>query len=243
MEPASTNIDAAADFVADGNFTDAILRYERALAELDRIEREYEDSMHLPEFSTIKTKRAYVRAAVDSLKLKQVKDNARSVSVSDTADLEKKLAEERSSTKAPTPAVSSQKPVSQKVVSSPRVERSLKNLPPKQRVAAAIAKGDYEFADKEIALMLKMIPNDMVALNLKAAMESAQGKYKDAEKTLDQAIFSHPKSYHAYFNMARIKLAANPPDKDGARRYYENGRIYGGPQNKAIEAALMEGAQ
>jgi hypothetical protein len=43
--------------------------------------------------------------------------------------------------------------------------------------------------------------------------------------------------------MARIKLAANPPDKDGARRYYENGRIYGGPQNKAIEAALMEGAQ
>jgi tetratricopeptide (TPR) repeat protein len=243
MEPASTNIDAAADFVADGNFTDAILRYERALAELDRIEREYEDSMHLPEFSTIKTKRAYVRAAVDSLKLKQVKDNARSVSVSDTADLEKKLAEERSSTKAPTPAVSSQKPVSPKVVSSPRVERSLKNLPPKQRVAAAIAKGDYEFADKEIAHMLKKIPNDIVALNLKAAMESAQGKYKDAEKTLDQAIFSHPKSYHAYFNMARIKLAANPPYKDGARRYYENGRIYGGPQNKATEAALMEGAQ
>ena len=69
-------------------------------------------------------------------------------------------------------------------------------------------------------------------------MESAQGKYRDAESTLDQAIRSNPKSYHAYFNMARMIMKSNPANKDGARRYYETGRAMGGPRNAALEEAV-----
>lgn len=254
MEPASTNIDAAADFVAEGNLTEAIVRYERALLELDRIEAEHQDRMQSPGFSTIKTKRAYVRAALDSLKLKQVKDNARSVSVSDTTGLERKLAEERAAAGKGAATQSAAEKVEDPVpVREARKERPV--TPSRsgqaakrpgtlnQRIAAAISKGDYGFASKEISGILGKRPNDATALNLRAAMESRQGKYKEAEKTLDQAILSHPRSYHAYYNMSRLKLSINPPDKDGARRYYETGRVCGGPENPAIETALKEGGE
>ena len=95
IEPASTNIDAAADYVADGKIDEAIASYGRALAELDRLEAAYPDRMEAPEFTTVKTKRAYVRTAIDMLRLKQVQDNSKAVAVSDTTELEKKLAEEK----------------------------------------------------------------------------------------------------------------------------------------------------
>ena len=94
------------------------------------------------------------------------------------------------------------------------------------------------FAAHDAQLYLDAHPNDAAALNLRAMMESAQGKFRDAEHTLDQAIQSNPKSYHAYYNMARLILRAYPDNKDGARRYYETGRAMGGPRNAALEEAV-----
>ena len=113
-----------------------------------------------------------------------------------------------------------------------------KALSRQRRIAKAIADGDYAAADADIAETLRTRPNDAAALNLRAMMESAQGKYRDAEHTLDQAIQSNPKSYHAYYNMARLILKAYPDNKDGARRYYETGRAMGGPRNAALEEAV-----
>ena len=253
MEPASTNIDAATDFEFDGKFDEAIAGYEAALRELDKVEAEYPDQMDKPEFTTVKTKRAYVRAKIDTLKFLQVKENSKAVAVSDTTELEKKLAAEKAAAakaatpepepEAEKPASEPEKPSVEKPAPAPAKPAPKKPAPAKalsrqQRIAKAIADGDYAAADADIAETLRTRPNDAAALNLRAMMESAQGKLRDAEHTLDQAIQSNPKSYHAYYNMARLILKAYPDNKDGARRYYETGRAVGGPRNAALEEAV-----
>lgn len=254
MEPASTNIDAATDFEFDGKFDEAIAGYEAALRELDKVEAEYPDQMDKPEFTTVKTKRAYVRAKIDTLKFLQVKENSKAVAVSDTTELEKKLAAEKAAAakaatpepepEAEKPAPEPEKPSVEKPAPAPAKPAPKKPAPAKalsrqQRIAKAIADGDYAAADADIAETLRTRPNDAAALNLRAMMESAQGKLRDAEHTLDQAIQSNPKSYHAYYNMARLILKAYPDNKDGARRYYETGRAVGGPRNAALEEAVQ----
>ncbi|MBR2939243.1 MAG: hypothetical protein IKC15_05235 [Kiritimatiellae bacterium] len=242
MEPASTNIDAATDFEFDGKFDEAIAGYEAALRELDKVEAEYPDQMDKPEFTTVKTKRAYVRAKIDTLKFLQVKENSKAVAVSDTTELEKKLAAEKAAAAkaaTPEPEPEAEKPAPAPAKPAPKKPAPAKALSRQQRIAKAIADGDYAAADADIAETLRTRPNDAAALNLRAMMESAQGKYRDAEHTLDQAIQSNPKSYHAYYNMARLILKAYPDNKDGARRYYETGRAVGGPRNAALEEAVQ----
>lgn len=95
MEKASELIDEASDFASDGKIDESVETYRKALGELDRIERENPDRVKSSEFATLRNKRAYVNAAIDSMLLSQVKQNAKAVAVSDTTDLEKKLAEER----------------------------------------------------------------------------------------------------------------------------------------------------
>ena len=264
MEPASTNIDAADDFEYDGKFDEAIASYEAALRELNKVEAEYPDQMDKPEFTTMKTKRAYVKTRIDTLKFLQVKENSKAVAVSDTTELEKKLAEEKAAAakaatpapaQEPTPAPAAEKPASEPAKPAPKKPAPAASVPKakpaakpaaapakalsrQQRIAKAIADGDYAAADADIAETLRTKPNDAAALNLRAMMESAQGKFRDAEHTLDQAIQSNPKSYHAYYNMARLILKAYPDNKDGARRYYETGRAMGGPRNAALEEAV-----
>ena len=258
MEPASTNIDAATDFEYDGKFDEAIACYAAALRALDMIEAEYPDQMKKPEFTTVKTKRAYVKTKIDTLKFLQVKENSKAVAVSDTTELEKKLAEEKAaaakaatpatepSAEGPTPAPAAEVPASAPAPAAPAAKPAAKRAAPapskalsrQQRIAKAIADGDYAAADADIAETLRTKPNDAAALNLRAMMESAQGKFRDAEHTLDQAIQSNPKSYHAYYNMARLILRAYPDNKDGARRYYETGRAMGGPRDAALEEAV-----
>ena len=254
MEPASTNIDAATDFEYDGKFDEAIACYAAALRALDMIEAEYPDQMKKPELTTVKTKRAYVKTKIDTLKFLQVKENSKAVAVSDTTELEKKLAEEKAAAakaatpatepaaEGPMPAPAAEVPASAPAPAAPAAKRAApapsKALSRQQRIAMAIADGDYAAADADIAETLRTKPNDAAALNLRAMMESAQGKFRDAEHTLDQAIQSNPKSYHAYYNMARLILRAYPDNKDGARRYYETGRAMGGPRNAALEEAV-----
>ena len=95
MEPASELIDEASDLAADGKIDESVEKYRKALAELDRIELENPERAKSTEFATLRNKRAYVNAAIDSMLLSQVKQNAKAVAVSDTTELEAKLAEEK----------------------------------------------------------------------------------------------------------------------------------------------------
>ena len=247
MEPASLLIDEASDLAGDGKTDESVEKYRKALAELDRIEQENPDRVKAPEFASLRNKRAYVNAAIDSMLLSQIQDNAKSVAVSDTTELEKKLAEER---KAKSEAEVEGKSKSGVEVEQRRDKNSTvrlktttkpaesKPLTKREQAMVDIANGDFAAADILIKEMLAAKPNGAMALNLKATMESRQGKFKEAERTLDQAIRSNPRNYFAYYNMAILMLQVNPDNKDVPRRYYETGRSVGGPKDEQLEALI-----
>ncbi len=214
VRESSKLIGEASDLAADGKVTEAVEKYREALAELDRVEREHPEMSESVASGTIKTKRAYIEAAIDALLMNQVRENARPVAVSETSDLEKRLAEERRPQSAKVPKV--------------RVDEIVKALDEK----------DYQSSARLIEAALKEKPNDATILILRAAQESAEGDVRAAERTLDAAIQSNPRSYFAFYNMALLKLKSRTDDRDGARRYYETGRALGGPVDPEIEVLL-----
>jgi len=249
MEPASVMIDEAYDLADEGKISEAVEKYRAALAELDRIEAENPDRVKEPEFNTLKNKRATVRAAIDSLLLSEAQDNARTIAVSDTTELQKKYDAKHG--KAPKADDAKPKPESEvttEVVEvaaepeAPAEQPEVIELPqkPKSKMAIALedlAKRDFAAVELTVKEILEEKPNDAAALNLKAAAEMAQGDSKAAEKTLDQAIMSNPRGYHAYYNMARL-MAGLKGNRSGAKRYYEAGRSLGGPVDAKLEELL-----
>lgn len=268
MEPASLLIDEASDLAADGNVNEAVEKYRAALAELDRIEIENPERANKPEFATLKTKRAYIGAAIDSMLLEQARENARAVAVSDTTELEAKLAEERGEKKVeeeerPAEAIpemealpevdelpevkeasaeaeraAKREQVKDKLRAKRKGNKSTRPLTKREAVMKAIGEKNFAKADELIAELLNEKPNNAAALNLRAAKETAEGDYKAAEKTLDQAIQSNPRDPYAYYNMAVLYLQAHPNNKSGAKRYYETARTYGAPEDPELEAEL-----
>lgn len=245
MRPATDLIDEASDLATDGKIDEAVEKYRKALAELDRVEFEAGERAKGAEFATLRNKRAYVSAAIDTMLLSQVRENAKAVAVSDTAELEKKLAAERASKKFE--EVTTNVTNSAEVKEAPRdeaqkhkvkkvkvVERRPKTR--REQVIYDINRGDFAAAEALIKEMLIENPTGAAVLNLKAMMEMCQEKFKEAEATLDRAIASNPRNYFAYYNMANLMLQVHPEDKSLARRYYETGLAIGGPENAELEA-------
>ena len=242
MEPATKLIDEASDFASDGKVDESVETYRKALMELDRIERENPERAKGSEFATLRNKRAYVNAAIDSMLLGQVKRNAKAVAVSDTTELERKLAEERGE-KPKSEVVDVQRNVKNSAVRLPTTTTTETKPAPKpatkrEQAMDAIASGDYATAEALINEMLAAKPNGAMALNLRAAMEMKQGRFDVAEDTLDQAIMSNPRSHFAYYNLAMLLLQKDAGNKATAKRYYETGRAMGGPEDAVLEALI-----
>jgi len=261
MEPASRLIDEATDLAEDGKSVEAVEKYRAALAALDEIEAENRAWADKPEFATLRNKRAYVNATIDSLLLRQVKSNARAVAVSDTTALERKLAEEKAGKSrsadaaktaeaTPKAATDAKKatPAERGMVST-KAAKAAKAAPsttdaesrPKtrrERAMADLAAGDLAAAEISVSEMLAEDPDGAAALNLKAALEAARGNFGEAERALDRAIAAHPRSPFAYYNMAKLILSSRPEAVAAARRYYETGRTVGGPRDESLEKRL-----
>ena len=251
MGPATELIDEASDLAEAGKIQESVEKYRAALQTLDEIEENNPERAKTQEFSTVRNKRAYVNAAIDSLLLSQAKQNARAVAVSDTTDLEKKLAEERAARRGEKPKdevrdkvkdevkVKDEKRVEgkaeEKIVKPVQKEAGPRPAIGKDRVVYDIVHGDYDDAEAVIAEMLVEKPNDAMALNLKSAVEMSRGNLKAAESSLDQAIMSNPRDYHAYYNMALLLLKVDSTNKTSAKRYYETGRAVGGPASVELE--------
>ena len=206
MEPASMLIDEASDLAAEGRVDESVEKYRAALAELDRIERENPERSKTSEFATLRNKRAYVNAAIDSMLLGQVKSNARVVAVSDTTELERRLAKERGEKPKSKPEVEQRKEADSAVrLEASPLPASRPARPPTKREQAMddIERGDYASAELLIGEMLAAKPNGAMALNLKAALEMKRGNLAAAEAALDRAVMSNPRNYSAYFD--RIK--------------------------------------
>ena len=115
----------------------------------------------------------------------------------------------------------------------------------RERLQTAIAK--VEASDDATALaviggLLAERPNDAAALNLKARIEMNRGDLTAAESTLDQCIRSNPRSYYAFYNMARVLLKLRPGEdgRKSARKYYKRGRDVGGPKDADLERDIVE---
>lgn len=244
MEPATLLIDEAADLAGDGRARESVEKYRAALVELDRIERENPERAATMEFATLRNKRAYVNAAIDTMLLTQARENAKPVAVSDTTELEKKLAAEKEKSsgraaKAPVqkedPKVVRAKPEAPKVKP---VVRPSKPLGRREQILYDISSGDHAAAERGIRAWLEETPNHAAALNLLAALEAERGNSKAAEAALDRAIESNPRSHYAYYNMAQLLMDRDPENKSVARRYYETGRTLGGPEDARLEELL-----
>lgn len=258
MEEASIMIDEASSLANQNKITEAVEKYKEAFAELERLELENPVRAATSEFSTVRNKKAYISAAIDSLLLDQASNNVRAVSVTDTTEIEKKYNEELEAKKKPVvKAVEKPEPLKvEKVSDKPRkneakkdkkelLKKVLKKDPKNRKVRVMIAaedirNKDYSAAELTIKELLNEKPNDITALNLKAALEMSKGNYKAAKQTLHQLITSNPKEYSGYYNLARLILKTEGESgKATAGRYYETGyKYYGGPRDEKIEEML-----
>lgn len=259
MEPASKLIDNASDYVEDGKIDEAVAEYRKALAELDRIEIENPERADKPEFATLRNKRAYVNSAIDSLLLDQARRNATSVAITDTTELEKMYERHLAARRQ----ARSGRPVGElddgtRIVDggdsgAPTAPSSLldglsggseaaqaRQANRRERLQTAMAKadeGDNAAALAVIGGLLAEKPNDAATLNLKARIEMEKGDLEAAEATLDQCIRSNPRSYYAFYNMARVLLKSRKGDegRKSARKFYKRGRDVGGPKEDDLE--------
>lgn len=267
MEPASIAIDEAADLVVDGKTAEAVAEYRKALDILDQIEMEHPDRAATPEFASLRNKRAYISAAIDSILLAEARENAKAVAVTDTTELEKRFAERRRRQNGDKTPELEEVHVDHwgnvttgevaKVEASPKRktarnaaktagEAALANAGKLslgerkamiKKAAAKMESGELEAADDILDDLLDMNPNDLTALNLKAAVKMQQGQMDEARRALDAAMHAHPKDYHAYYNMAQLILDTGG-NKAAAKRYYDIGRRVGGAADGDLEEAL-----
>lgn len=178
--------------------------------------------------------------------VKDVKEEAAKAEVAEVAEAIEKKTEETEAPAEQTAEVPAESPAAApaKGAHADQIAALLKADPKsrKARLMRALddfrAK-DYSAAKLTIRELLAEKPNDASALNLRAAIESEEGDDRAAEKTLDQAITSNPRSHYAYYNMAKLFLRTRGAEgKDSARRYYQTGRGFGGPVNAELEEAL-----
>jgi len=251
VEQASLEIDDAIDAAAEGKMDEALEHYRKALDELDRVERENPAITPLPEYASLRNKRAYVNAAIDSILLEQSRENAKAVQVTDTSELERKFEERRRKRLGlDAPPVPAAKPAAKEPKEEgPKEEpsagsESAGEEAPKEEAPRAAAKPARKEQSRPAAAMpgkeeidkaLELRPDDAKALNMRARLEAQSGDWRAAEATLDRAIMTNPRSYHAYYNMAALILKFRPESREAARRYYETGRDIGGPVHKGLE--------
>lgn len=265
MEDASLMIDEAADFANQNKVPEAVEKYKEAFAELERLELENPLRAATSEFSTVRNKKAYISAAIDSLLLDQAANNVRAVSVTDTSEIEKKYADEmKAKTKASESDGEKAEPVLRKTAKDaagtlkkpPKdarktaskkqaLKKALSENPANRKIKLMLAaedlkNRDFSAADLTIKELLDEKPNDSAALNLKAALEASKGNYKAARETLHRLITSNPKEYSGYYNLARLIIRMEgDAGKPTAARYYETGyKYYGGPKDENIEEML-----
>jgi tetratricopeptide (TPR) repeat protein len=268
MEDATAAIDNAADFAAEGKTNEAIAEYRKALAELDKVEMNNPERAATSEFASVRNKRAYVNAAIDSLLMAQARENAKAVAVTDTSELENRVAAmtaERQGKGKTNDAAAEKAP--------PKIESQMESFLEKERARKADINRKAARAKVEgrIAEIQKLDPSSRKARIMKAGLLMGDGDKEGAKAILREVLLESPNDISA-LNMLAVCLAgegayaeadealsrameANPRDyhayynmanlmlqaigdKEIARRHYEVGRSVGGPEDKEMEESF-----
>ena len=211
MEDATAAIDDAADCAADGKISEAIEKYRKALDELDKVERENPERAATVEFASVRNKRAYVNAAIDSLLMAQARENAKAVAVTDTTELEKRFAERRrrllgddgsrerafSQAAAPSSAAEAAADV-------PKLENQKDAFMEKERARkkAVQSKAARAKMDGRIAALLEKDPSSPKARVMQAGLMMGDGDLAGAKQKLAEVLAQSPADTSALNMMA-----------------------------------------
>ena len=227
MEEASRLIDKAADYADENKVAEAVEEYQKALAELERIEIENPERAVTSEFSTVRTKRAYIESAIDSLLLNQARKNAKAVSITDTTDLEKRYeslkntkAKERSIRPQPSPSRKSQETLaSEKGVDAvageadaPAADAAKPAAPTKPKANAVAKKQKPKDKGRSPQPSLGDVTGDRREMILKARSAFAKKDYATARTAVRALLDDRPNDAAALILKAAIENAEGKLD-------------------------------
>lgn len=211
MEDATAAIDDAADCAADGKISEAIEKYRKALDELDKVERENPERAATVEFASVRNKRAYVNAAIDSLLMAQARENAKAVAVTDTTELEKRFAERRrrlpgddgsrehASSQAAAPSSAAEA-----AADVPKLENQKDAFMEKERARKKAVQSKAARAKMEgrIAALLEKDPSSPKARVMQAGLMMGDGDLAGAKQKLAEVLAQSPADTSALNMMA-----------------------------------------
>ena len=232
LEKANDFIELAEDESLQGDADKALDYYRQALDELMRVQVENPDRAETPEFAPLRNKIATCRAAVDTIRFEQINSNIRAVSVTDTAELQRKW-NKRHGITDPEDA----KPVKAgpaKAVVAARPEDWKERL---RAAAELLRSGKHAEAAAAFEKMSEVAPDDLDLLIMHSAALAGSGRYYAARKLLERAAKAHPQSYLPHYNLAYVALELGEGRKV-AQQHYDQGRELGGPAVEDLEGRL-----
>ena len=244
LEKANDFIEMAEDESLNGNADKALDCYRQAVDELTRVQMENPDRAETPEFAPLRNKMATCKAAIDTIRFEQINSNIRAVSVTDTAELQRKW-NKRHGIVDPEDAVKPV-PIVYKSAGEPAASKPEKaNVPAKpadwnarlREAAGLLRSGNNAEAAEYLEKMSKELPDDLNMLIMHSAALAGSGRFYAARKMLEKAAEAHPQSYLPRYNLAYVTLELGEGRKV-AQRYYDEGRELGGPVSEDLERRL-----
>ena len=230
IEPASLLIDDAMDLLHDGKKDEAVEKFREALEALEKLEAENPERAATDEFTTVRTKRAYVNAAIDSILLDQARKNAKAVAVTDTTELEKKMAATRGKSAAKGEGIdrvesgngedelASEKAKVLVKDARPKVESQLDEYVEKDKARTKVTQKTAakikakKAVDKEIRKLLEADPKSRRGRLLQAGEDIRLGDYEAAKLTIAELLEEKPNDAAA-LNMRAMCEAAMGDEK------------------------------
>jgi Flp pilus assembly protein TadD len=98
-------------------------------------------------------------------------------------------------------------------VAAPTAAQGDAHLERLERTAALIKSDQLQAAEHQLNAILKIAPNDAVALNLLGTVRAKQGRLDDAESLFTRSIQSNKESVEAHMNLAYLYLLKGQPEK------------------------------
>ncbi|MBP5320255.1 MAG: tetratricopeptide repeat protein [Kiritimatiellae bacterium] len=194
-------LEAQAAYV-DGDNTKAIELYREALKEIERVEQENPSRMNSSEFAPVRFRKALCETEVDRIILEDANATARTLSVTDTSDLEKKRADRKRQAKAdnvPEKAV----PLTAKRADGSAVDKEAERETADDEPAEPAAKkrgGDDKTPKTDVKRELDFA-RDMLSID----------RYEDARLSLIKVLKADPENTEANLLIATVLLYQNKP--------------------------------
>ena len=201
LKKANEMVSEAQSAYVDGDNAKAIELYRAALKEIERVEQENPSRLNSSEFAPVRFRKALCETEVDRIILEDANASARTLSVTDTTELEKKRAErKRQSEKDNVP------------------EKTVK-LTAKRADGAVLEKTDDEPVEEEPKERAKPAPKTDGAapvVDIKRELDIARDmlsidRYEDARLSLVKILKADPENEEASLLIAAVLLYQNKP--------------------------------